>query len=158
MIAALLEAAPRPGTAGPETMSLPCEAALVTRQTGTPPSCALDLSRSRTHDAVLDILKAYKLSGNFHANLEAVLKDMGIVDKVTYQIEPNPALAYPDCRHVVFRLNENVPHDRFDDIIRSIEARIGFDAPWWGRLFSRFNTLATAPNGASRVQMRRAGH
>src|SRR5262245_4588648 len=29
-------------------------------------SCALDLSKSRANDAVLDILKAYKLTGNFH--------------------------------------------------------------------------------------------
>jgi hypothetical protein len=126
MIAAPFEAAPRPATARPETLPRSWDAG-ITRPPGTEamrlssPSCALDLSRSRTHDAVLDILKAYKLSGNFHANLEAVLKDLGIVDKVTFQIEPNPALAYPDCRHVVFRLNENVPHDKFDDIVRSIE-------------------------------------
>jgi len=99
------------------------------------PSRALDLSRSRTHDAVLDILKAYKLSGNFHTNLDAVLKDMGIFDKVTYRIEPSPAFAYPDRRHVAFKPNENVPNDVFDGIIRSIKARIGFEEPWWGRLF-----------------------
>jgi hypothetical protein len=100
------------------------------------PSCALDLSRSRTHDAVLDILKAYKLTGNFQLNLEAVLKDMGVFDKVTYQVEPVSRQAcLPDCRHVVFTLNEHVPGDAFAEIIRSIKARIGFDAPWWVMVF-----------------------
>jgi hypothetical protein len=84
---------------------------------GNARSCALDLSRSRTHDAVLDILKACKLSGNFHSNLETVLKDMGVFDMLSYQVEPHPALAFPDCRHVVFTLKENVPGDIFDDII-----------------------------------------
>jgi hypothetical protein len=104
------------------------------------PSCALDLSRSRIHDAALDILKAYKLSGNFHANLDAVLKDIGIVDKVTYEVEPDPALALTDRRHVVFRLNENMPRDMFDGIIKSIADRAGFAEPWWGRLLRRVQT------------------
>jgi hypothetical protein len=104
-------------------------------QTVSSPSRALDLSRSRTHDAVLDILKAYKLSGNFHVNLDAVLKDMGICDKLTYRIEPTLAFPYPDRRHVAFKPNENVPGDVFAGIVRSIKARIGFEEPWWGRLF-----------------------
>jgi hypothetical protein len=99
-------------------------------------TCVLDLSRSRTHDAVLDILKAYKLSGNFHDNLGAVLKDMGVSGMVAYEFEPGPVLAFPDCRHVVFIRAENVPGDRFDDIIASIKTRIGFDVPWWGRLLT----------------------
>jgi hypothetical protein len=99
--------------------------------------CTLDLSRSRTHDAALGILKAYKLSGNFHNNLEAVLKDMGVFDMVSYRIEPNPALAFPDCRHVVFARDGNIPGGKFDDIIGSIKARIGFEAPWWGRMLRR---------------------
>jgi hypothetical protein len=99
-------------------------------------SCALDLSKSRAHDAALDILKAYKLTGNFHVNLEIVLKDIGAFDKVTYQIERNPTLSYSqDCRHVVFKPTGNVPNDTFSKIIKSIKARIGFDAPWWVRLF-----------------------
>jgi hypothetical protein len=99
------------------------------------PSCALDLSKSRAHDAVLGILKAYKLTGNFHVNLEIVLKDIGVFDKVTYQIERNPKLSYSkDCRHVVFKPSGNVPNDMFGEIIKSIKARIGFDAPWWVRL------------------------
>ncbi len=95
-------------------------------------SCALDLSQSRAHDAALDIRKAYKLTGNFHVNLEIVLKDIGVLDKVTYEIKSNPKLSYcRDCRHVVFKLNENVPNELFGEIIKSIKARIGFDAPWW---------------------------
>ncbi len=99
-------------------------------------SWALDLSKSRAHEAVLDILRAYKLTGNFHVNLEIVLKDIGVFDKVTYRIERNPNLSYSqDCRHVVFKPNGNVPNDMFGDIMKSIKARIGFDAPWWVRLF-----------------------
>jgi hypothetical protein len=101
-------------------------------------SCALDLSRSRAHDAVLEILRVYKLTGNFHVNLAIVLKDIGVFDKVTYQIERNPKPSYfQDCRQVVFKPNENVPNDMFGEIIKSIKARIGFDAPWWVRLFPR---------------------
>src|ERR1019366_4227450 len=51
-------------------------------------SCTLDLSASRAHDAALDILGVYKLTGNFHINLEIVLKDLAVFDKVTYEIEP----------------------------------------------------------------------
>ncbi len=105
------------------------------------PSCALDLSRSRTHDAVLDILKAYKLTGNFQLNLEAVLKDMGVFDKVTYQVEPVRHQAYlPDCRHVVFTAHEDVPGDAFAEIITSMKVRIGFDAPWWVVMFRGLQT------------------
>jgi hypothetical protein len=117
------------------------------------PSYALDLSRSRTHHAVLDILKVYKLSGNFHGNLEIVLKDMGVVDMVSYQIESNPSLALPDCRHVVFTLNENVPGDRFDDTIANIKDRIGFHAPWWVRQLCRLQ-----PRAASLDQVRRGDY
>jgi hypothetical protein len=97
-------------------------------------SCTLDLSRTRTHDAVLLILRAYKLTGNFHNNLETVLKDMGLFYMVAYSIEPGKTLAFPDCRHVVFTLNDNVPDAMLGEIARSIKARIGFDVPWWGGL------------------------
>jgi hypothetical protein len=100
-------------------------------------SHALDLSRARTHDAALNILKAYKLSGNFCSNLEVVLKDMGVSDVVTYRTEPHPAFAFPDCRHVVFTLSGELPDGRCDDIVRTIEARIGFATPWWGRMLRR---------------------
>lgn len=99
-------------------------------------SCALDLSKSRANAAALDILRAYKLTGNFHVNLEIVLKNIGIFDKVRYQIEPNPKLSCStDCRHVVFEPNDNVSSDLFSEIMESIKTRIGFDPPWWVRLF-----------------------
>ncbi len=98
----------------------------------------LDLSESRAYDAALEILGAYKLTDNFHVNLEIVLKDLGVLDKVTYEIEPKSALPYhPGCRHVLFRPREHVHLDRFAEIMRLIKARIGFGAtrPWWVRLF-----------------------
>jgi hypothetical protein len=102
------------------------------------PSSTLDLSESRTHDSALKILGAYKLTGNFHVNLEIVLKDLGAFDKVTYEVEPEAMLPFhPDCRNVAFWPNEDVSTERFSEIMRSIKDRIGFDAtlPWWGRLF-----------------------
>src|SRR5215475_15658540 len=70
-------------------------------------SCALDLSKSRAHDAVLDILRAHKLTGNFHVNLEIVLKDIGVFEKITYMIESATKLRYiRHCRHVVFKPHE----------------------------------------------------
>jgi hypothetical protein len=98
-------------------------------------SDALDLSESRAYDSALDIIGAYKLTGNFHADLQIVLKDLGVLDKLTYEIEPKAPLS--DCRHVVFRPNDNVHIDRFSEIIRSIKSRIGYGAtrPWWVRLF-----------------------
>jgi hypothetical protein len=94
----------------------------------TQSSCRLDLSKSRAYDAALDILGAYKLTGNFHINLEIVLKSLGAFDKVTFEVEPKAKLPFhPDCRHVVFRPSANLPLDRFGEIICSIEARIGFD-------------------------------
>jgi hypothetical protein len=117
-------------------------------------SCALDLSKSRAHDAVLDILRAYKLTGNFHVNLEIVLKDIGVFDKVTYQIERNPKLSYSqDCRHVVFKPHENVPNDMFGEIIKSIKARIGFDAPRWVRLFRAFHDKVDPPGVIARLDL-----
>ncbi len=121
-------------------------------------SWALDLSKSRAHEAVLDILRAYKLTGNFHVNLEIVLKDIGVFDKVTYRIERNPKLSYSqDCRHVVFKPNENVPNDMFGDIMKSIKARIGFDAPWWVRLFRASYMSSPAKSGRSSNNLIRLG-
>ena len=105
----------------------------------------LDLSESRAYDAALDILAAHKLTGNFRVNLEIVLKDIGAFDKVTYEIKPKSKLPYypdyPDCRHVVFRPNEHVHMDKFIEIMRSIEARIGFDSalPWWVKVFRLYD-------------------
>jgi hypothetical protein len=155
MAALALEAAPHTATAMPEPAALPADedplqptAGRVTAPRRHARSYGLDLSRSRTHDAVLDILKAYKLSGNFHGNLETVLKDMGVSDMLSYHVEPNPALAFPDRRHVTFSLKDNVPGDRLDDIIASIKARIGFDVPWWVRQLRRLQ-----PRAASADQM-----
>jgi hypothetical protein len=100
-------------------------------------SCGLELSKWRAHDAALAILDAYKLTGNFHINLEIVLKDLGALGKVTFEIEPKSTLSCPDRRYVVFRPTENTRIECFDEIIDAIRARIGFDAaaPWWVRLF-----------------------
>jgi hypothetical protein len=164
MTAVPVEAARRVTLATPESVALLSsdndplqvdplqgEAGRVTATRRRSGSCTLDLSRSRTHDAALDILKAYKLSGNFHRNLEAVLREMGVFDTVTYRIEPNPILAFPDCRHVVFMLNENVPSDMFDNVIRSITVRIGFDPPWWGTLLRRVHPEAAGADPMCRT-------
>jgi len=98
----------------------------------------LNLSASRAYDCALEILGAHKLTGNFHVNLEIVLKDIDAFDKVTFEVEPRSQLFYStDCRHVLFRPIENVRVSQFNDIMRSIKRRIGFDAtcPWWVRIF-----------------------
>jgi len=98
----------------------------------------LALSASRAYDSALDILGAYKLTGNFHINLEIVLKDLGAFDKVMFEVEPR---AHPGCwadrRHVLFRPRENVHIGQFSEIIHSIKSRIGFDGTrrWWSRAF-----------------------
>jgi hypothetical protein len=105
--------------------------------TPSSPSRTLDLSASRAHDRALDILGAYKLTGNFHINLEIVLKHLGAFDKVAYKIEPETLPPFrSDRRQVAFWPNKNVPMDRFDEIMRSLTGRIGFDAtpPWWRRV------------------------
>ena len=95
---------------------------------------ALDLSGAQAYDCALDILRAYKLTDNFHVNLEIVLKDIGALAEVTFEVEPKSWLRFhSDCRHVVFRCNANVGVHRFAEIMRSIKKRIGFDAgqTWW---------------------------
>jgi hypothetical protein len=96
---------------------------------------ALDLSESRAYDCALDILGVYKLTGNFPIDLRIVLKDLDVLDKITYEIEPKVPLS--DRRHVVFRPSDNVHVANFSEITRSIKSRIGFDStlPWWVRLF-----------------------
>ena len=98
----------------------------------------LDLSTSRAYDSALEMLGAYKLTGNFHINLEIVLKHVDAFDKVTFEVEPRSQLTYwTDCRHVLFRPRENVPIGQFSEVIRSIKGRIGFDTTihWWARVF-----------------------
>ncbi|HLN37546.1 MAG TPA: hypothetical protein VK337_07165 [Xanthobacteraceae bacterium] len=95
----------------------------------------LELSESRTYDAALETLGAYKLTGNFPVDLEIVLKDLRVLDKVTFEIKPKTLLS--DTRHVEFRPTDKVQLDRFADIVRSVKNRIGADPtrPWWVRLF-----------------------
>jgi hypothetical protein len=95
----------------------------------------LELSESRTYDAALETLGAYKLTGNFHVDLEIVLKDLRVLDKITFEIEPKTLLS--DTRHVQFRPADRVQLDRFADIVRALKNRIGADPtrPWWVRLF-----------------------
>jgi hypothetical protein len=98
----------------------------------------LNLSASRAYDSALDILGAYKLTGNFHINLEIILKNIDALDKVTFEIEPRSLLPYsPDRRQVLFRPNQNIGINEFSEIMSSIKERIGFDAtcPWWARAF-----------------------
>jgi hypothetical protein len=98
-------------------------------------SQALELSESRTYDYALEILGAYKLTGCFPIELEIILRELGVIDKITYELEPKSPLS--DSRHVLFRPTDNVHEDRFREITRLINARVGFDAtlPWWKRLF-----------------------
>jgi|SRR5208282_1607441 len=98
-------------------------------------SHALDLSESRTYDSALETLGAYKLTGNFPVDLEIVLKELRVLDKVTFEIKPKSLLS--DCRHVEFRPKDNVHMDRFSEIMRRIKDEIGFEplAPFWVRLF-----------------------
>jgi hypothetical protein len=98
-------------------------------------SQTLELSEARTYDAALETLGAYKLTGHFPTALEIVLKDLRVLDKVTFAIKPKSPLS--DCRHVEFRPTDTVHQDRFVDIMRTVHKRIGADStrPWWVRLF-----------------------
>ena len=106
----------------------------------------LALSESRAYDSALEIRRAYKLTGNFHVNVEIVLEHLGAFDDVTFEIEPKSWLTRcPDRRHVGFRPNDTVPKDRFNEILRSIKGRIGFVSkqPWWARSLHRFTHNST---------------
>jgi hypothetical protein len=98
-------------------------------------SQTLELSELRTYDAALETLGAYKLTGHFPTELEIVLKDLRVLDKVTFDIKPRSPLS--DCRHVEFRPTDKVHGDRFIEIIRTVKKRIGAYStqPWWVRLF-----------------------
>src|SRR5580704_7401326 len=98
-------------------------------------SQTLELSEMRTYDAALETLGAYKLTGHFPSELEIVLKDLRVLDKITFDIKPKAPLS--DCRHVEFRPTDKVHGDRFVEIMRAVEKRIGADStqPWWVRLF-----------------------
>ena len=98
-------------------------------------SQTLELSEARTYDAALETLGAYKLTGHFPTELEIVLKDLRVLDKVTFYIKPKSPLS--DCRHVEFRPTDKVHGDRFIEIMRTVQKRIGAYStqPWWVRLF-----------------------
>jgi len=98
-------------------------------------SQTLELSALRTYDAALETLGAYKLTGNFLTELEIVLKDLRVLDKVTFDIKPKSPLS--DCRHVEFRPTDKVHRDRFDEIMGTVGKRLGADSTqsWWSRLF-----------------------
>jgi hypothetical protein len=96
-------------------------------------SAMLELSQSRVYDYALNILAAYKLSGNFTADLEIVLKNLGVFGDVTFAIKPKSFLS--DCRHVEFFPKSRVHSARFDQIVRTIESRVGYQHGLWQRLF-----------------------
>ena len=98
-------------------------------------SQTLELSELRTYDAALETLGAYKLTGHFPTELEIVLKDLRVLDEVTFDIKPKSPLS--DCRHVGFRPTDKVHRDRFVEIMRTVRKRIGADSTqsWWMRLF-----------------------
>jgi hypothetical protein len=112
--------------AAPIGVAVPTTRPLSTQAPPRRMSCALDLSKSRATDAALDILRAYKLTGNFHVNLEIVLKHLGALGEVTFEFAPTSArLHNPDCRHVVFRPDKNIGMERFDEIMRAVRGLIG---------------------------------
>lgn len=102
-------------------------------QTNT--STTLELSESRTYDAALETLGAYKLTGNFPTELEIVLRDMRVLDMVTFEIKPKTTLS--DCRQVEFRPALKARSHTFFEIMRLVKNRIGSEAngSWWVRLF-----------------------
>jgi len=95
----------------------------------------LELSELRTYDAALETLGAYKLTGNFTVDLEIVLSDLRVHDKVTFDVKPKTLLS--DMRQVEFRPTEKVDLEGFAEIMRAVARRIGAapERPWWVRLF-----------------------
>jgi hypothetical protein len=99
---------------------------------GTNASQSLDLCQTRTYDWALTTLGAYKLTGNFPAELEIVLRDFGVLDEVTYEIAPKKLSSLlSSVRHVTFWANANVRDERFREIMHLINSRIGVRRRWW---------------------------
>jgi hypothetical protein len=98
-------------------------------------SVTLELSESRTYDAALETLGAYKLTGNFPTELEIVLRDMRVLDMVNFDIKPKTPLS--DCRQVEFRPGKKVRPHSFFEVMRLVKNRIGSSAneSLWVRLF-----------------------
>ena len=107
----------------------------------------LELSESRTYDCALEILGAYKLTGNFPLDLEIVLKDLGVLGQVMFEIKPKHMLS--DCRHVEFLAGDRLDPYQFHAVMRAIKGRIGFDAA----RFSWAGLLQTAWRGARAIQV-----
>jgi hypothetical protein len=98
-------------------------------------SQSLDLCQTRTYDWALTTLGAYKLTGNFTAELEIVLRDLEVLDEVTYEIAPKKLSSLlSSVRHVTFWANVNVRDKRFREIMHLINRRIGVRRRWWARL------------------------
>jgi hypothetical protein len=95
----------------------------------------LELSQSRVYDYALNILDAYKLSGNFTVDLEIVLKDLGVLGDVTFTIKPKSFLS--DCRHVEFSPKAGIRRARFGQIVGTIEGCVGYEPSLWTRLFPK---------------------
>lgn len=106
------------------------------RMVGSESNETLQISVSRTYDCALAILGAYKLTGHFPTELEVVLRDLGVLDQISYEISPKTMLT--DARQVAFRPYGAVPAERFSTILQMIDARIGADTvkSWWVRLFA----------------------
>jgi hypothetical protein len=140
------------------------------RSDPTSTEAVLELSKSRTYDCALDILGAYKLTNNFHVNLEIVLKDLNALDDLTFDIEPKPALGFhSDRRRVVFRRNRNIGANRFGAALQSINERIGSAANERSRrtglldtslrlLGDTYNALMKLRPGRSRIHTGRWAH
>ena len=98
-------------------------------------SDTLEISASRTYDCALEILGAYKLTGNFQLDLEIVLKSLGVLGQVTFEIKPKSI--FSDCRRVEFLAGDDIDPDQFHDILRRIESLTGCDPTplSWQRLF-----------------------
>jgi hypothetical protein len=94
----------------------------------------LEISASRTYDCALEILGAYKLTGNFQLDLEIVLKSLGVLGQVTFEVKPKSI--FSDCRRVEFLAGANIDADRFRDILGRIESLTGCDPTplTWKRL------------------------
>lgn len=83
----------------------------------------LEISESRTYDCALEILGAYKLTGNFPLDLEIVLKSLGVLGQATFEIKPKSV--FSDCRRVEFLAGDKTDPNQFQGILRMIESRIG---------------------------------
>jgi hypothetical protein len=99
-------------------------------------SRTLAISKSRTYDAALTILHAYKLTGDFPTELEIVLRALGVLDNITYRILPKKYLFQSEG--VTFWPKPHISDEAFQKILNAISHHIGSDMtrPWWAQFFS----------------------